>query len=240
MESVALVVGSPLPPEAIVCLQQNGFLSAPPPPPAPPPGPDGFSAFTPLTPVQGQICAALTHRPLNPRQTELLAIYWRARSDQEPALSIEEAARRLVAALGLAPARAPAYVRGALRSFGRRLLQTLDRLPLRIGRDRLGDGVADEIPLLALLTIETGPTGETRHRLTDDGAVAVEAALGLTTAGQPAGGLQTGDPALDDPDAIVAVPMTRLAAALLLRVQKSLGLSLDATVKWLTAQAGAG
>ncbi|MGH6905738.1 MAG: hypothetical protein ACREIR_23715 [Geminicoccaceae bacterium] len=208
--------------------------------PAPPPGPDDFG-FTPLTPVQGQIYAALTRQPpLNPRQRELLAIYWRARRDNEPALSVEEAGRRLATALGLEPARAAAYVRGALRSFGRRLLQTLDRLPLRIGRDRYGDGVADEIPLLALLAIETGPTGEVCHRLTADGAAAVAAALGLTAAGQPAGGLQTGDPALDNPDAVVAVGMTRLAAALLLRVQKTLGLSLDATVKWLTAQAGAG
>ncbi len=239
MEPPTLILGSPLPREALICLQQNGFLPAQS-PPAPPPSPDGSTTLTPLTRVQGQICAALTCQPLNDNQTELLAIYWRAFRDHEPALPVEEAARRLAAALGLDPARAANYVRGALRSFGRRLSHTLEPLPRRIGRDRLGDGVADEIPLLALLTIETGPTGEARHRLTHDAAAAVAAALGLTAAGQAAGGLQTGDPALDDPNSVVAVPMTRLAAALLLRVQKTLGLSLDATVKYLTAQAGAG
>ena len=109
-----------------------------------------------------------------------------------------------------------------------------------MGHDVHGDGVADEIPLLALVSIETGPYGESRHRLTDDGAAAVAAALGLNDQGTAAGSVLTGDPALDDLDAVVTMGMTRLAAALLLRVQKSMGLSMDATIKALTAQAGAG
>jgi len=237
MPCLSLVVGSVLPPEAVVCLQQHGFIAAS---PSVAPAPEPTTTLTLLTPVQSQICAALTQKPLNPSQTELLAIYWRSWRDGEPELPIEEAGRRLAAALSVDPARASDFVRGALRSFGRRLIHTLERPPLRVGRDRFGDGVADEIPLLALVSIVTGPTGEARHRLTNDGAVAVAVALGMTAAGQAAGGLQTGDPALDDPDAVVSIGMTRRAAALLLRVQRSLGLGLDATIKTLTAQAGAG
>ena len=110
MQPVALVVGPPLPPEAIACLQEHGFLPAT---PLEPP-PDGSTTFTPLTPVQGQICAALTRQPLNERQIEFLAIYWRARRDHEPALSVEEAGRRLAATLALEPKRAEDYVRGAM------------------------------------------------------------------------------------------------------------------------------
>src|SRR5690606_23129744 len=160
------------------CLQENGFLPSSATSAATPPS--GTAGLTALTPVQGQIFAALTRRPLNQSQTELLAIYWRARRDGEPALSVDEAARGLAAALGADPARSADYVRGALRSFGRRLLRALEKVPLQVGRDRMGDGVADQIPLLALLTIETGPNGDARHRLTPDGAAAVALALGLT------------------------------------------------------------
>jgi hypothetical protein len=233
MSSLALMIGLPLPAEAIQCLRRNGFLmSVPTSPDATPAAADAALALLPLSPVQGQICAALTRQPLNSRQAELLAIYWRAQRNHEPALPVEEAGRRLAAGLGLEPARASDYVRGALRSFGRRLTRSLDRP---------GDGDAaasagDEIPLLALIAIETGPTGEACHRLTADGAVAVAAALGLNAAGETAGGEDDGA----DGEAIVAVGMSRAAAALLLRAQQRLGLGLDATVRALAAQAGAG
>ena len=194
----------------------------------------------PLSPVQAQIWAALTNRPLNPRQVALLEIYWRARRAGEPALAVDEAARRLAAVFGVAHKLAVDYVKGALRSFGRRLLQTLARPPVKMGHDIAGHGVADEIPMLALLSIEVGPAGESRHRLTGDGAAAVAVALGMNADGMAAGGVQTGDPALDDPDAVVTMAMSRGAAALLLRVQRSLGLSMDATLKALAAQAGTG
>jgi hypothetical protein len=47
--------------------------------------------------------------------------------------------------------------------------------PVRVGRDCRGEGVADEVPLLALVDIVSGPMGEARHRLTEDGAAAVAA-----------------------------------------------------------------
>ena len=237
-----LVVGyfTPLSPEAAAALVKGGFVPPQPPPPAgtaPPPKPPPLQ---PLSDLQAQIWAALTDRPLNTRQTALLEIYWRARKAGEPALPVEEAAQQLASAVDLEPDRAVDYVKGSLRSFGRRLLKALKRPPVRIGYNRMGEGVGDEIPLLALLSIETGLMGEARHRLTDDGFVAVTAALGMTAHGMAAGGILTGDPALDDPDAVVTPAMTRMSYALILRVQESLGLSIDETIKALTAKAGAG
>lgn len=230
MPPLALVIGLPLPPDAIACLQRNGFILPPPAAEVRPNG-EGRLPALPLTPLQGQICAALTRQPLNARQAELLAIYWRAHRSREAALSIEEASRRLAATLDLDPARAEDYVRGALRSFGRRLTRSRER-------DGAGEAAGD-IPLLALIAIETGPNGEARHRLTDDGAVAVAAALGLTAAGETVS-LAAEDGGCADASAIVAVGMSRGAAALLLRAQRILGLGLDATVRALAAQAGAG
>lgn len=239
--SPSIFIGTPLPAAAAELLVAHGFL--PPVPPTPRAGPEEgapTAELRALSAVQGQIWAALTGRPLNDRQVALLEIYWRACLADEPALSVEEAARRLARAFGIEHKLAADYVKGALRSFGRRLSRTLERLPVKMGHDIPGEGVVDEIPLLALMSIETGPYGESRHRLTDDGVPAVAAALGLNAHGIAAAAVPTGDPALDDPDVVVMMGMTRLAAALLLRVQKSMGLSMDATIKALTAQAGAG
>lgn len=235
--SPILCYGTPLPPEALSVLIEHGVLK-------PSPTPSAVAAtipdIKPMTGIQAQIWAALTSGPLNERQVALLQIYWLAWAADEPALSVEEAARRLAQDVEVAPAKAVNYVKGALRSFGRRLVQTLEHPPLKYGKDSMGDGVADEIPLLALLSIATGPLGENCHRLTNDGAVAVAAALGLNSKGMAAGVLQTGDPALDDLNEVVTVAMTRGACALLLRVQGAMGLSFDATLKALAAQAGAG
>jgi hypothetical protein len=240
--SPSIFIGTPLPAAAAELLAEHGFLPPvqPTAPAAPAAGAPPPTDLQPLSAVQAQIWAALTGRPLNDRQVTLLEIYWRARQANEPALSVEEAARRLATAFGIQHKLAADYVKGALRSFGRRLLQTLERPPAKTGHDIRGEGVADEIPLLALMSIETGPFGESRHRLTDDGVVAVAAALGLNAHRIAAGAVPTGDPALDDLDAVVMIGMTRLAATQLLRVQKSMGLSMDATIKALTAQAGAG
>jgi hypothetical protein len=236
-----VVYGLPLSDAAVASLQANGHLPDDREAESPTPS-SGASkpSLQPLTPVAQQIWAALSGRPLNDRQIALLEIYARACAAGEPPISVQEAGRRLVQALDdLGPARAEGFVKGSLRSFGRRL-RTLKRPPVRLGYDRNGDGVGDEVPLLALLEISTGPSGEVRHRLTDDGVAAVAAALALTSAGHAASGVQTGDAVLDDPDQVVSMGMTRLAAALLFRVQKGLGLSMDDTIKTLAAQAGAG
>ncbi|WP_201281728.1 hypothetical protein [Methylosinus sp. Ce-a6] len=237
----ALVYGIPLPPDALALLAAQGLLPAAPPPPPPPPlpiapPPAAPPALPKLTAPQTRIWRALTLRPLNVRQTELLAIYWRAWRAGEPALAVEEAARRLAGRIDVGE-RAVDFVKGALRSFGRRLYSTLDKAPVRVGTNRHGEGVADEVPLLALVDILTGPSGEARHRLTDDGAAAVAAALGLGAAGAPSGGLAAPD---DDPEEAVLVGMERNSAALLFRVQQAWKCDLDETVRRLAAMAGAG
>jgi hypothetical protein len=191
----------------------------------------GFSA---LTKVQGEICAALTQKPLNSDQTEILAIYWRAKKNGEEPISVWTVASRMDAVGTRADVSKENLVRGALRSFGRRLAGGLDRM--REELDHLGPAV-QEIPLLAMMVIYKFPGGNQAHQLTDDGFAAVTAALGMTEDGTPAGGISKEG---DDPDEIVMVGMTRMSAALLMRVQQGLGLGLDATVKTLTAQAGAG
>lgn len=235
-----LVYGEPLPKEAVALLIKGGLISPPSRPPTPrsanPPGP----LLSSITPSQSQIWRGLTDRKLNDNQTAVLEIYWRAKIAGEPALSIDAVAKRLTASTGADPNDAANLVKGSLRSFGRRLDKALERIPVKLGTDRQGDGVADEIPLLALMSIETGPSGENRHRLTDDGFVAVDAALGMTAKGYAAGGIQTGDPATDDPDAVVRPAMSRLSHALLLRVQASMDLSFDDTIKALAGLAGAG
>jgi hypothetical protein len=110
-----------------------------------------------MTADQAPIWKALTGRPLNDRQVAVLEIYWHAKEAGEAALPVEEVARRLASAVEVDPGKAVDFVKGALRSFGRRLFQTLNKVPLKIGKDSLGDGVADEIPLLELLAISTGP-----------------------------------------------------------------------------------
>jgi len=193
---------------------------------------------TSLTKVQGEIVVALTKSPpLNERQVAVLEIYCNAYSHGEPALSIEMVGTRLEDKVAIDPARAAAYVKGALRSFGKRLFAALSKLPVQIGKDAMGGGVADEIPLLALLSIEKGPTGETRHKLTADGAAAVAAALALNAKGEAASSPPAGT---DDPNEIVTLAMTRLAAALIMRVAKSKGIGVDEAVKLMTALAGAG
>lgn len=236
-----LVYGSTLPPEALDCLQQNGFLTAPPQGPDQSPPGSALAGLPLLTVRQGGIWAALTSQPLNQAQTEVLAIYARARKAGEGALPVETIAARLSEATGIDPAKAGAHVRGAIRSFGRRLTAVLRRVPGHHGHNRNGEDVFDQVPSLALFDVVVGPSGEKRHRLSDDGIVAVIAALGLTEAGHAAGGLHnTGDPKLDDMDAVVMLGMSRLAAALILRVQQSYETSLDDTLKTLAAHAGAG
>jgi hypothetical protein len=194
---------------------------------------------SPLTKTQGEIVAALTKKPpLNERQIAILEVYWDAHRRGEPALSIEAAATRLAQKIAVDPARGEDFVKGALRSFGKRLFATLSGIPpLKIGRDAMGDGVADAIPLLAMLSIEKGPSGEARHKLTPDGAVAIAAALALNVKGEAASSSVTG---ADDPDEIVTLAVTRLAAALVMRVARTRGIGTDDAVKLMASLAGAG
>ncbi|TGQ83739.1 hypothetical protein EN850_03065 [Mesorhizobium sp. M8A.F.Ca.ET.207.01.1.1] len=111
--------------------------------------------------------------------------------------------------------KAEAHVRGAIRSFGRRLTAALDKIPGRFGHDRHGYDVFDEVLSLALFDVVVGPSSEKRHKLTDEGLVAVTVALRLTEDGQAADELQSGDPNFDDPDEVLMVSTSRLAAALL-------------------------
>jgi hypothetical protein len=90
------------------------------------------------------------------------------------------------------------------------------------------------------LSIKSGPYGESRHRLTDDSVAAVAAALGVNICGAAANALASVDTTLDDPDAVVAMGMSRLAATLLLRVQRSTGLSMDDTIKAIAGHADTG
>lgn len=205
-------------------------------PPAPPATVAQLGAA--LTKVQGEIVLALTRKPpLNKRQVGILEIYWRAYKQGEPALPIETVATRLVQEIKVDPARAVDYVKGALRSFGKRLSAALSKVPVKFGKDAMGDGVADEIPLLALLSIEKGPGGEARHKLMPNGAIAVAAALGMNAEGDAASSPITN---ADDPDEVVTLAMSRLAAALVWRVAATKGIGVDEAVKLMAALAGAG
>ncbi len=185
-----------------------------------------------------EIVAALTKRPpLNERQTFILATYWRAWRDGEPPLPISTIAERLAAEQPITGERASAYVEGALRAFGKRLGATLSEVPLLIGTDRLGDGVADALPLLAMFQISKGPDGRNRHKLTDSGAAAVAMSLGLTQAGTPAA---TPLATEDSPDEIVTLAMTRHSAALVFRVMNTIGSGVDDAIQQATARMGAG
>ena len=200
-------------------------------PPAPPSAAEAtHPGYRPLTQVQGEIHAALSYRPLNPFQVLMLGVYHQAYVDGLPGLSVDEMASRLKAKSDVDPKRAADFVRGGIRSFGKRLRQTLTVVPVVYGKDSMGDGVADETPLLAMFTVTLGSMGERRQALTDDGAVAVAAALGLVNQ-------HVGEGA---DDTVVALGMSKHSADMLNRVAATKGVSLDKAIQWMTAQAGAG
>lgn len=189
-----------------------------------------------LTKVQGEMVTALTKKPpLNVRQVAILEIYVQAAKAGEPALAVDAMAARLVGKVAVDPARAADYVKGALRSFGKRLFAELSKVPVQFGKDAMGDGVADEIPLLAMFDITKGNMGEARHKLTPDGVVAVTAALALNSKGEAASSTAAGNP-----DEIVTLAMTRGTAAQVMRVASTKGLGIDSALRLMTALAGAG
>ena len=200
------------------------------------PGEPAASAGPALSKVQGEMVTALTKKPpLNERQVAILEVYWQAAKAGEPPLAVDAVATRLVGKVTVDPARAAHYVKGALRSFGKRLFAELSKVPVRFGKDAMGDGVADEIPLLAMFDITKGSMGEARHKLTPDGVVAVTAALALNSRGEAASSTAAGDP-----DEIVTLAMTRGTAAQVMRVASTRGLGIDGALRLMTALAGSG
>ncbi len=236
--SPILCFGQPLPPEAVKLLEANGFMpSDPPPVPSPPTDANASNKLTPLTKTEALIWRALTDRPMNDSQIALLELHWRARRDGEPPMSVDEAARRLAQGGDVAYAgKAADYARGAMRSFGRRLTSALEKKPVKDD----GDASVDGFPFQLLFAIDSGPRGEVRHRLTDAGYRAVAAALGMPACGHSAAGVQTGDVALDDPNEAVEFGMSKLSAALIMRVQRSLGVPIDEAIRVMTTRMGAG
>ena len=193
---------------------------------------------SPLTKMQGEIVSALTKKPvLNLRQVSCLEIYWKAAMNEEPALAVDAVGTRLATQGVVNPRQATDFVRGSLRSFGRRLRSTLIKVPIQVGKDIVRDGVADEIPLLALFDISKGLTGEVRHRLTQNGIVAVQAALAMNGKGKAAASVMDED---YDPDEVVALAMTQGAAALIMRVAQTKGVGVDEAVRLMTMMMGAG
>lgn len=193
---------------------------------------------TALTKVQGEIVKALTRKPpLNERQVAVLEVYWQAAKAGEPALPVDAVATRLIQKLQIDPLKAADFVKGALRSFGKRLFAELSKVPVQFGKDVMGDGVADEIPLLAMFDIAKGSMGEARHKLTPDGVVAVAAALAMNGKGKAAASVAD---ETYNPDEVVALGMSHGSAALIMRVAQSKGLGVDETVKLMTAMMGAG
>lgn len=187
-----------------------------------------------LTRTQQRIVQAMTRPPaLNVRQVGVLEVYWCAYHETRAALPISEIAVRLTR-LGVVDAtRAQDFVKGSLRSFGKRLNGFTDEPVSWVTK---GDG-ADPVPLVVLLETVKGANGEACHRLTKDGAVAVAAALGLP---RPGVATDEGGGEEENPDEIVVLAMSRRAASMILRVAKARGISADDAIFQMTAAAGAG
>ena len=217
-------------PEAVSALVAHGLIPGEKAPAEAKPAaePKSVPTLQSLTPLQKEIHKALTYRQLNQNQVALLWIYLEASYSKKGALSIEIAAASLAKKTGYSWAEAEKNVEGCLRAFGKRLNKTLKKIPLKIGKDKHGDGVADELPLLALVKIEKGANG-TRHQLTADGEVVTELLLSTSDLGLP--------------DATPIEPMVNAeikasTAELLLKAQTELGLSFDETLLHLAGLAG--
>ncbi len=237
------VVGffTPLPGAAAI-LAAAGFklLEQPPPAPGAADAPAvEMPVIQPMPRIQQRIVLALTRQPaLNERQVAILETYWAAYHESKQALPISEIAARLVKRGIVDPARADNFVKGALRSFGKRLNGFANEPVAWVSSvDRCGDGIADPVPLVVLMEIRKGKNGEACHRLTTDGATAVAAALGLP---KPGPGAADDKPGKEDLDEVVSLGMSRRAAVMILRVAKTRGISTDEAIIQMTAAAGAG
>ncbi len=231
-----LVYGVALPPEAITILISKGLLPALdlPLPKSPVPAVTKTIiapslSHQALTPLQKQIHDALTYRPLNDNQLQLISIYLAASQAKEGALSINTAAARLATAIGTGHGKAEELVKGALRSFGKRLFKKLKKVPVKHGKDKFGEGVADEIPLLAFVSIGKASDGGACHRLTSDGILVAEVLLSMSKLGLPT---------ITAAETTVTVEIKSSTDDLIKQAQAALGLSLDDTLRHLAAQAG--
>lgn len=191
-----------------------------------------------LTKIQQEIAAALTSRTLNNRQIGVLEAHLRNFRAGGGQMTIHSVATYLVERGDVHDhAQAVKYVEGALRSFGKRLKATLTKIPFRIGKDPIGDGVADAVPLLAMFSIVKDDHGQTRHRFTQDAEAAVALVLGAKASGMAASSpLQEGE----NVNEVVGLLMSANAAALIERVTKTLGVTRDEAILHMTALAGAG
>ena len=225
MHGLVPSLSTPLPAAAVRLLEEAGFLDPPRVPETVIPRPQGLRQ---LVGVPAEIHRALTQQPLNERQAEILRIYWNARREGEEALPIEEVARRLSESGLVSRDKAVDFVKGALRSFGRRLFATLSRSPIKTGRDRDGEGVGNEVPLMAMIEIIPVPRGAARHRMTADGAFAVAVALGLDRDGSDPEAAAAGD-------GTVLLAMSPRSAALILQAQRTLGGSIDDAIEAMAA-----
>lgn len=231
-----LVYGVTLPPEAIAVLAAKGLLPGF---QLPQPKPSAFAApQTPapsvpshqaLNPLQKQIYEALTYRPLNENQLKLISIYLAAAKANEGPLSVFDSGGRLAKASGHSHGKAEELVKGALRAFGKRLFKKLKKIPLKYGKDKYGEGVADEIPLLAFVSITKGSDGGACHQLTADGVIVAELLISMSDLEQP------GEASAET---TVTVEIKASTEELLKQTQAALGLSLDDTLRHLAAQAG--
>ncbi|AOG03062.1 hypothetical protein BSY19_5373 (plasmid) [Bosea sp. RAC05] len=231
-----LVYGVTLPPEAIAVLAAKGLLPGlhlPQPKPSAaaaqltptPPAPSHQA----LNPLQKQIYEALTYRPLNENQVQLISIYLAAAKANEGPLSVFDSGGRLAKATGHSHGKAEELVKGALRAFGKRLFKKLKKIPLKHGKDKYGEGVADEIPLLAFVSITKGSDGGACHQLTADGVIVAELLISMSDLELPAAGAT---------EITVTVEIKASTEALLKQLQEALGMSLDDVLHHLALQAG--
>lgn len=194
-----------------------------------------------LTTKQQVIVKALTYRPLNVTQIGVLEAHLRNIKSGSGHLSINKVAEYLVERYDLdTMMSAVNEVKGALRSFGKRLkafMPTQSDIPHRRGKDKFGDGVADPVPLLAMFSIFKDGNGDTRHRFTEDAAIAVALALGSSASGTACSVVWQES---DDPNEVVGVPMKLWSAAVLYHAAANQGLSVDEVILQWGSLAGVG
>lgn len=192
-----------------------------------------------LTGVQQEIAEALTNRPLNERQVCILEKYLINFKSGGGHVDVDSVAKYLLENVKEVETQKKAveFVKGSLRAFGKRLNGTLTKPPGRRGKDKFGDGVLDEVPLMAMIDFFKDAHGQTRHKLTEDGAAAIAMVLGAKASGMAASStLQDGE----NENEKVGLFMTVKSAALLFRVAKEMGVTLDEAILSMTAAAGAG
>ena len=187
-----------------------------------------------INPELQPLVSALQDGVLAPNQEILLRNHYYNKLGGGAPLSVAQLGHSLISeGMATTHEEAEKLVSGAYRALGRRLNKFLPNPPMRVGRDRSGDGVADPVPLMAMFEICRDLNGKARHLLTANGATAVGLALGLES---------DLDSSMDDtyPTPPVALAMDSLTAALVLRVARTWECSVDDALRRMTSAAGAG